>query len=398
MQISGTRLYAAGDQVPAQEQAMKELEGLYAEFMGRTPPARAFAARCRWQQAMWLSFAGKTNQAEAAIVEARELLLRAPAPALMEIQVAIQYAAILGSAHPAEAEQFARETLAKLPSLDSEVRDGYRALVQELSNTLSGQDRFAEATAMLEEQGRWLKTHGGSPTDQVGLEALRGEVLARSGNAREALPILEAVATNRLSKVEDWHRAANIAAATGDHAAFERLSRVCWLRFGSTVEGGAAMTVLFGLFQQPMDERALALARGLLDRGDDGSIQSKINFDYANAFLAYREHRYPEALVLLDRYLDTLGSRLEGRVYLEPSAQAALIFTRALLGAELGRTDEARRDFARARAQLKLALGDKPGHDRGKWWWLSYQAEVRQREAEALFKAKGIPLPGPDAK
>ena len=42
--------------------------------------------------------------------------------------------------------------------------------------------------------------------------------------------------------------------------------------------------------------------------------------------------------------------------------------------------------------------GDKPGHDRGRNWWLSDQAEMRQREAEALFQAKGIPLPEPDAK
>ena len=147
-----------------------------------------------------------------------------------------------------------------------------------------------------------------------------------------------------------------------------------------------------------MDDRTLALARGLLDRADDGSIGSKIAFAYANAFLTYREHRYPEALVLLDRFLDTLGSRLERHFYLEPSAQATYIFTRALLGAELGRTDEARRDFARARAQLKLALGDKPGHDRGRNWWETYQAQMRQREAEALFQAKGIPLPEPDAK
>lgn len=29
---------------------------------------------------------------------------------------------------------------------------------------------------------------------------------------------------------------------------------------------------------------------------------------------------------------------------------------------------------------------------------IAYQAERRQREAEALFQAKGIPLPEPDAK
>lgn len=78
--------------------------------------------------------------------------------------------------------------------------------------------------------------------------------------------------------------------------------------------------------------------------------------------------------------------------------QSSYIFLRAMLGAELGHTDEARRDFTRARAQLKLALGDKPGHDRGRQWVTVYQAETRQREAEALFQAKGIPLPEPDAK
>ncbi len=405
--VSTTRLWAAGDQVLAQEQAMKELEGLYAGFMGRTPPALVLAARCRLSQAVWLSFAGKTNQAEASIGEARELLLRAAAPAALELGTAIQYAAILGSSRPAEAEQFARETLAKFPSLDSvvrddihELRDNYWSLIAELNNVLCRQDRFTEATTSLEEQGRWLKTHGGSPTDQVRLEALRGEILARSGNAREALPILEAVATNRLSTVEDWFRAAKIAAATGDHDSFERLSRICSLRFSSTVEGAQALGVLFALLQQPMDERTLALARGLLDRADDGSIGSHMWLADANALLTYREHRYEEARVLLDRFLDTLGSRFDTREHLLPAFQANYIFIRAVLVAELGRTDEARRDFARARAQLKLALGDKPGHDRGSGntCWVTYVAETRQREAEAVFKAKGIPLPEPDAK
>ena len=395
--VSFTRLWAAGEQVLAQEPAMKELEGLYAEFMRRTPPAQAFAAYCRSAQAQWLSFAGKTNQAEAAIVEARELLLRAPAPPFIEIPVATQYAAILGSARPAEAERFARETLGKIPSLNPEVRDYYTQLVGQLSNTLCRHDRFAEATAMLEEQGRWLKTHGGSPTDQVRLDALRGAVLARSGKAREALPILEAVATNRLSTVDDWNRAANTAAATGDHASFERLLQICSLRFSSTVEGSAANSVLYGLLQQPMDARTLALARGLSDRADDSSIGSNIWQAYANAFLTYREHRYEDALRLLNQFLDTLGARLDKSEHLQPSNQANYIFTRALLCAELGRMEEASRDFARARAQLKLALGDKPGHDRGRDWRMAYQAEARQRETEALFKAKGIPLPEPEA-
>ena len=141
------------------------------------------------------------------------------------------------------------------------------------------------------------------------------------------------------------------------------------------------------------------MARGLLDRADDGSIGSNLNIAYANAVLNYREHHYREALVLLDRELDTSSSRLGGQFENDPAHLAYNLFLRALLDAELERTKEAVRDFARA--QLKLALGDKPGHDRGDTdfaWVRTYQAETRQREAEAVFKAKGIPLPEPDAK
>lgn len=396
--ISVARLWAAGDQIPAQEQALRELEGLYAEFMGRKPPARLLAADCKSMQADWLSFAGKLEQAEAAIVEARELLLRAPAPASMRIEVPTLYVRLVGRANPALAERVARESLGRLPGLDAEVRDNYWALVGELSNILCRQDSFTEATTMLEEQGRWLKTRGGSATDQVRLDALRGAVLARSGNAREALPILEAVATNRLSSVTDWKLAIGVAARTGDHASFERLSRICWLRFGSTVEGDAALQAVIGLYLQPMDERTLAMARVLMDRADDGSIGSNLFRNPVNAVLAYREHRYPEALVLVDRYLDTPNSRPGSQFVTDAAAQAFCLFLRALLGAELERTEEARRDFARARAQLKLALGERPGHDRGDSWFVGDQAETIQREAETLFQAKGIPLPEPDAK
>ena len=143
------------------------------------------------------------------------------------------------------------------------------------------------------------------------------------------------------------------------------------------------------------------MARALLDRADDGSLGSVFSIDGANAGLAHREHRYSEALVLLDRDLDKPSSRLGRQFVSDPAFQARTLFFRAMLGAELGHAEEARRDFARARAQLKLALGDKPGHDRGDTdsaWVKTYQAETRLREAEALFQAKGIPLPEPDAK
>jgi len=399
-----TRLWAATNQL-TQEQAMKDLEGLYAEFMGRKPPAEAFAASCRFYQANWFGFAGDTKEAESAIVEAHELLRHGPAPVPLGIRVAAKYVEVLGPTDPVRAEQVARENLGKPRCLDPEVRAEYLKLVAEMSNTLCRQGRFAEATAMLEEQRRLLVTRSGSGTDLVRLDALRGAVLARSGNAREALPILEAVATNRLSDVMDWLNAAIVANATSDQDSFQRLRRICALRFTSTVEGNAAVLVVAGLYQQPMDDDTVAMARALIDRADDGSIFIKLQINSVSAVLAYREHRYTEALVLLDRFLGAPSSRPGSRVTLtDPAQQAGSRFIRAMLCAELGRTEEARRDFAQARSQLKLAVGDNPGHDRGgegpwvKPWAKSYQAESRQREAEALFKAKGIPLPEPDAK
>ena len=119
------------------------------------------------------------------------------------------------------------------------------------------------------------------------------------------------------------------------------------------------------------------------------------------AYLALRERRPAEALVFLDKYGGEARSGF-GRVLTDssPAMRGSLSFVRARLCAELGRADDARRDFAKGRADLKLALGDKPGHDRGDGWrWrASYDAECSQREAEAAFMAKGIPLPEPDAK
>jgi hypothetical protein len=104
-------------------------------------------------------------------------------------------------------------------------------------------------------------------------------------------------------------------------------------------------------------------------------------------------------LAILYKYLgEAQGGLVRVNADSSPALQAKRSFVRALLCAELGRADEARRDFTKGRANLKLALGDKPGHDRGGLWWASYDAESRQREAEAVFKAKGIPLPEQEAK
>ena len=79
-------------------------------------------------------------------------------------------------------------------------------------------------------------------------------------------------------------------------------------------------------------------------------------------------------------------------------------FRRAGLCAELGRVDEARRDFARARASGLFAQARKTRHgrDRGAVWqadtenaeWKGdYGTESAQKATAAVFKTKGIALP-----
>ena len=107
----------------------------------------------------------------------------------------------------------------------------------------------------------------------------------------------------------------------------------------------------------------LSLARAMVERGPGRRTGSREFVSMLESFLAYREHRYPEALALLDKFLGEAKSgygRAGSRFETGDSAQCSS-FIRALLCAELGRAEEARRDFAQARDQLKLALGDKPG-------------------------------------
>jgi hypothetical protein len=163
------------------------------------------------------------------------------------------------------------------------------------------------------------------------------------------------------------------------------------LRFASTAP---AFAIAGGLLAGPTDEMTVSLARGLVERLAGAQDWSQEFALYAESWLAFREHRHAEALALLDRFRGE-AQRGAGRVYFDsrPTDRATASFFRALLCAELGRAEEARRDFAQGRAELKRAIGDKPGHDRGRDWQGSYNAETWQREAEAVFKAKGISLP-----
>jgi hypothetical protein len=254
---------------------------------------------------------------------------------------------------------------------------------------------------MLEEQRRLLAASGGTEADFFQVGVLRGGVLARSGNAGDALKVFVDVAANPLSGVDEWQSATPLALATGQMETYRKLCRSGVLRFASTAQGKTALAIAFGLLHGPADEITLSLAPGMVERVAGASDWSREWASLVESILALREHRPAEALALLDKYFGEAKSGVS-RVVAEtsPAVQACDLFVRAQLSAELGRADDARRDFAKGRAALKLAIGDKPGHDRGEDWRrsASYDAESWQREAQAAFKAKGISLPEPEAK
>lgn len=297
------------------------------------------------------------------------------------------------------AEEVVRENLQLPPDADGDTRAAYLELVGALGDILCQQDRFGEALRMLEEQRRLLAASGGTEADLLNVDVRRGNVLARSGNAGEALKVFVGVAANPLSTAEDWQAAAALAIATGKLETYRELCRSAVLRFASTAQGRTAYAIAYGLLIGPTDEMTLSLARGMAERVAGAPDWSREFTSQLESYLALRENRPAEALTLLDKFVGEGKSGL-GRVGADtdPVIQATRSFLRARLCAELGRVEEARRDFAKGRADLKRALGDKPGHDRGWRWWTSYVVESRQREAEAVFKAKGIPLPEPDAK
>ena len=120
---------------------------------------------------------------------------------------------------------------------------------------------------------------------------------------------------------------------------------------------------------------------------------------YFKALLSLREASYQEALILLDRFIKQEHTTFVFKTAIaSPTMQAHFSFIRARLNAELGNEQEAQKDFKKASEFLDQALGGEPNHDLGEFWMYIYEAQCWQREAEAVFKTKGIPLLQEDSK
>src|SRR5439155_8334926 len=113
-----TSLLMAGARVPEQEKAMKGLDDLYVECMGRTPPAKEAAGEVRFSQGIWLSTAGQLERAEVACQEAYDLVPLERAWVMGGQSIPSLYVRVLaGRGKLAEAEKVARDNLERLSAM-----------------------------------------------------------------------------------------------------------------------------------------------------------------------------------------------------------------------------------------------------------------------------------------
>src|SRR5207249_5638695 len=107
------------------------------------------------------------------------------------------------------------------------------------------------------------------------LEKQLAEVLARAGNAKEAVPILMSVATDSLATAQDCADAAFVAIGSGDLESYRHLCAIGLTRFASGAEGINALNIAGMLLASPQDEVMVQVAGDLVERVEQAGDFSK---------------------------------------------------------------------------------------------------------------------------
>src|SRR5688572_17792992 len=129
-----------------------------------------------------------------------------------------------------------------------------------LASALCQQQRFAEAESLLLEHKRELSARDCPARARLFLHKTIAGVLARSGKASAALPLLISVATNSLGTVQDCADASFIAIASGDLENYRRMCALGMSRFAAGAEGINAWFMASMLLAAPQDEVMLQVA------------------------------------------------------------------------------------------------------------------------------------------
>ena len=264
-----------------------------------------------------------------------------------------------------------------------------------LVDILCQQERFADAAALLLEQKRELSAHGCSPRELLALEKKTGEVLARSGNAGEALLVLMSVATNSLGTARDCVEAAAVAIGSGDFKSYRHLCGIGLLRFTAGAEGMNALSLSEMFLAARQDELILQVVGDLVQRAEHApDFCSRESVVGARAWLLLRKgHPAEAAAPPSESEVPVSMTPIIARLRKADRFGAIVGFRRAIALGQLGRSDEPRQAFAEGMKNLGRATSvDKP-RDLGESYARWYLAEAHRREAEQLFKAKEIAVP-----
>jgi tetratricopeptide (TPR) repeat protein len=388
--LAGTRLWASGGPGPSADAALGELDRLAIAFLDRTPPEQAMAREVRTTQGSWLLLAGRFREAEERLEEACRLEPPSSHRGVRLHGCVPDYARALSlQGRFDRAEQVLRD---RAPNAADPVGEppGLRVRwISEMAHALCGQARHAEAERWLLDQRLGLRERGAPEVERLALAAEHAVVLARGGRLPEALQKMEAVATNRLAGVRNWHRAMVLALSLEDSAAIRRLGRAGLLAFISVAEGIDALLLADGLLAANGDSTEMAVAAAMVDRV---AVAQDWSRDFAlsmQARLAHRQGRFPEALELLDASMAQRGfGVVRAGVESHPAHRAELRCFRAELLARLGREAEARQELL-ASQDILQAAGGAPSvvRSHGEFWEENLRAALSRKAAERVLQS-----------
>ncbi len=382
------------------EDGLAELQALKEEFRRRTPRADQSLALCLAAEGNWRLWKGEAGKAETQLTDALRLL-PADSPPLYLCGIRAQIAmALADRGAAAEAEKVAREGLLPTANVTPELGGLQVLLLSRLADALCQQKRFSEAGSLLQEQKEELSAilSGRDLRCLVMLEKQLGEVLARAGNAKEAVPILMSVATNSLATAQDCAEAAFVAIGSGDLEDYWKVCGIALSRFAAGAEGINALNLAGMLLAAPQDEVMIQVASDLVERVDQAQDFSKDLDTGIREWLKFRQGQSAEAATLWTKAPGSLAptAPMLARVRRSEYLKALVGFRSALGLARLGRPEEAGQAYAEGVKVLGPAASVENPRDLGESYARWYLAQAHRREAEQLFRAKGIAIP--DAK
>lgn len=381
------------------QRGLADFQALKEEFRRRTPPADRSLALCLIGEGGYHVQKGDPATAETKLTEALRLMPADTAPYYLYVTRITLAMALADRGAAAEAEKVAREGLLLPESVTPDLAGLQVGLLSQLADALCNQKRFGEAESLLRDQKDELSARGDCPPGSLhAIERQIGEVLARSGNATEALPILMSVATDSMGLVYDCTAAAMVAIGSGDLENYRRLCAVALTRFAAGAEGINALNIANILLAAPQDEVVIQVAGDLLDRVGQAGDFLKDKEVSSRELLQFRKGHLVEAAALWPKRseLATPGTSMPARLGRFEYRKALIAFRSALPLARLGRVEEARLAYAEGMKDLGPAPSAEKPRDLGgvggsyaRW----YCAQAHRREAEQLFKAKGIAVP-----